>query len=267
MNWLAQHHFQFLYLHYDHLQFPFKKQRTDPCSMLGYVVKGRARFTMDGTDHLVEPGMVMAVPQAARYCLVTLEPFEFFWMRYKLWLSTGKPADSRLSLPPVFRPDDFAACIRDLKTIEQLNKAGDAGCIGIEAMAHKLVLHHLASERLQDMPPSRMDPRIWRLRSLLLYGGYFPGRYRGAKLAQRVGLSHAQMHRLFRHFFHDSPKSFWEKERLKVIMCELRVSPSSMADIAEAYGFVDISHFSKWFKHLTGIPPSRYRRLHPAASR
>lgn len=258
LNWLAQHRFQCLHFHHDLLPAPGRRQLTDPVSTLLYIIAGRARLTVNLTDHIIQPGMILAIPRGVWYRLATLEPLEYFWVRYRLWLATGQPIESRVGLPMVLTPNNFAAIVRELQTIERWKKnKGDPGRILVEGLAHALILRHVTACRLEQSAPINVDPRAWRVRTLLL--SCFTGPYKGKFLAQRAGLSHAQMFRLFRRHFHDTPKAFWNRERLKTIKRELRANTLAMSEIGDKYGFADLSHFTRWFKILAGQTPSQYR--------
>ncbi len=226
--------------------------------MLAYFTGGRARVTVGQTDYAVQAGAVLALPKNTAYRIATLEPVEYYWVRYRLWLSAGKASDTHACLPRVCEPDDFADCVRELKIMERLRKQNEAGRIRVEAMAHALVVRHWTACPLDQPVPAQIDPRVWRARTLCL--SCFSGAYQGELLARKSGLSHAQLHRLFRRYFHDTPKAFYEKARLKAVRRELRASALPVTEISGKYGFKDIAGFSHWFKRLAGLTPSQYRR-------
>ena len=68
------------------------------------------------------------------------------------------------------------------------------------------------------------------------------------------------MNRKFKHYFNESPRKFWEKNRLNNVCHALLKSDKPLAEIANDFAFSYQSHFSKWFKNTTNITPAEYRK-------
>lgn len=79
-------------------------------------------------------------------------------------------------------------------------------------------------------------------------------------LAAVAGLSVRAFERQFRRFFHRSPQQYVKRVRVRTACYALVHSGLSLAEIAQAHGFADQSHFAREFRREVGIAPSEYRR-------
>ncbi|MFN3357771.1 MAG: transcriptional regulator FeaR [Pseudomonas sp.] len=82
-----------------------------------------------------------------------------------------------------------------------------------------------------------------------------------ASLAQELGISSRQLHRLF-EASGDSVCRYILRERLLKAAQDLRdpvCAHRSITEIGSDWGFADSAHFSRTFKKQTGLTPSRYR--------
>lgn len=80
-------------------------------------------------------------------------------------------------------------------------------------------------------------------------------------LAQEAGLSPFHFHRLFLKTMGISPHDYLVRIRVEKAL-GLLGKGSDIAEVALDTGFVDQSHFSRFFKRIIGTPPGRYLRLH-----
>ena len=79
-------------------------------------------------------------------------------------------------------------------------------------------------------------------------------------LAQEAGLSPFHFHRLFLKTLGISPHDYLVRIRVEKAL-ELLGKGGDIAEVALDTGFVDQSHFSRFFKRIIGAPPGRYLRL------
>ncbi|MDT9002428.1 AraC family transcriptional regulator [Paucibacter sp. APW11] len=81
-------------------------------------------------------------------------------------------------------------------------------------------------------------------------------------MARQAGLSLDRIERLFQRIFHLSPREMLLQARLDAAR-RLLAAPDgpSIADIAAACGYSDQSAFTRQFKAVTGLTPSRFRSL------
>lgn len=69
------------------------------------------------------------------------------------------------------------------------------------------------------------------------------------------GLMLQPLDHLCRDAFGMTVRQYWDRRRLRHAPFELRSPAASGKEIAMRLGFVRLSHFSRWFKRHTGLPP------------
>lgn len=89
---------------------------------------------------------------------------------------------------------------------------------------------------------------------------HFETNLRAPQLAERAGMSLAQLERHFRRVFQLTPQQYMIKLRIEMAMRLLR-GDGSIAGIGQRCGFSDQSAFARQFKATVGMTPSEYRAL------
>ena len=79
-------------------------------------------------------------------------------------------------------------------------------------------------------------------------------------LAKRAKLSPRQLNRKFNDAFGMSAQDFLTKTRIQTASDALLNTASSIAEIAEQFGFCDQSAFTQAFRKHTGITPLKFRK-------
>lgn len=79
------------------------------------------------------------------------------------------------------------------------------------------------------------------------------------ELAEACGLSVRAFERQFRATYRSSPHDYVRQMRVRMSCSALVFTKKSLADVANAYGFADQSHFTKEFRRIMGEPPRQYR--------
>ena len=77
-------------------------------------------------------------------------------------------------------------------------------------------------------------------------------------IAKAVGVSRSHLYRLFMTSIEQSPIDYLTNYRLEEACKLLKSSQLSIAEIAMSVGFFDKFYFSRVFKKVKGVPPSRY---------
>jgi len=80
-----------------------------------------------------------------------------------------------------------------------------------------------------------------------------------AALAQQVGLSYRNFHRLFQRATGQAPASYLRHLRLTRAAKLLQTTDKSITDIALACGFTDSSYFARSFRQKIGVAPREFR--------
>ncbi|MFZ5891699.1 MAG: helix-turn-helix domain-containing protein [Myxococcota bacterium] len=83
-----------------------------------------------------------------------------------------------------------------------------------------------------------------------------------AALSEQSGLSRFQVLRAFKRVYGLPPHAYQLRVRIGLAQRALRAGRRP-AEVAEDFGFVDQSHFSRHFKQLVGVTPLQYMTLEP----
>jgi transcriptional regulator GlxA family with amidase domain len=153
-----------------------------------------------------------------------------------------------------------------------------AGGAGAADLAASLIERHLGSRRAQKPhqvllltaargadaaqphPPMAYDVADERIRrALLMMEQNLSSPLPVATIARNIGLSTRQLERLFDTALGKRPSDLYRTLRLRYARWLLENTTRSVTDIALDAGFSDCAHFSRQFKTLHGLSPSRAR--------
>ena len=82
------------------------------------------------------------------------------------------------------------------------------------------------------------------------------------ELAAIVGMSPSHLSALFREATGGGPASFHTSLKMARARVLLDTTAASIAEVATAVGYADPLYFSRHFRRVHGISPSRYRSHH-----
>ncbi|MCI8388414.1 MAG: AraC family transcriptional regulator [Clostridiales bacterium] len=82
----------------------------------------------------------------------------------------------------------------------------------------------------------------------------------GKDIADYVGLSHDYLSKQFKSVMAMTPSEYVRKFRVAKSMDMLMTTEMSIAEIADAVGFGDISLYSRVFKQIIGVSPAAFRK-------
>ena len=126
-----------------------------------------------------------------------------------------------------------------------------------------LAIQSLISDLLSFIPESNWDlvSKNYRIIEVLSYiESNLTGDLSNACLAGEASMATNAFNRLFTEEVGISPQRFIKKKRIDRACALLHHSSYSIEQVAAETGFADRYHFSKIFKHLTGLSPARYRK-------
>lgn len=124
--------------------------------------------------------------------------------------------------------------------------------------AARLALTGLHLIRLGSAPrtKSKASNRIEHLVADLGTGG---SKTNIGAMARKAGISQSHFHALFRATFGSSPRQYDIERRLDVAMERLIATSDTIAEIAYAAGYENVSAFNRIFKRRLGISPGEFR--------
>ncbi len=227
-------------------------------SNLLHVINGKGKVFFYSETFPLEKGVVIALP-AFLECHFECEPgLEMLNVHYNIWNKEGDVLDDFKKLPIVFKPDYFDYCEAILKKIKKLAALPQESRFGVELLAYEIVLKHYSLNQLIPSNSCSKDERMSIIYKMLQSRDCVE--YDAKKMAKSCFLSVSQMDRKFKHYFNESPRKFWERNKFKNVCHALLGSDKPLAEIANDFAFSYQSHFTKWFKNIAKTTPVEYRK-------
>ena len=224
---------------------------------VGTIEAGHCGFVCGGQRHLAEPGdVIVMAPGSAHAAGVSVQRFAMTMLYLPpAWAAAacGWPAGCRPAAVRTVRHDPALGA-----ALAAAAQAGDAG-----ALAHHATqaLQRAATGAL--VPTFPAEPRDARVQALAdALAATDAGRLDIGALARRLGLSREHLHRLFRSVVGLTPGEYSRCARMHAAKRLLREG-ASLAEAAQAGGFVDQAHFSRWFRRIFGVAPTMHAGASP----
>jgi len=79
-------------------------------------------------------------------------------------------------------------------------------------------------------------------------------------VANHAGISRYHFSRVFKSYTGSSFKRYLNRQRIEAAKYLILSEGLNVSEAAFRVGFGDLSHFSRWFKRLEGVPPSAFRK-------
>ena len=169
------------------------------------------------------------------------------------WLARLRDYSIRMSEPVGFRSSSLVWLAMRLRS--ESRRADDFTSLAVEGLMLELVAEAArGSKRVSE----RGRPR-WLERAKGILHENFNERTTLKSVAEAVGVHPVYLAAAFRRHYHCSVGEYVRRLRIEFAGRELSRTDSPLADVALAAGFAHQAHFSRTFKHLTGLTPAQYR--------
>lgn len=225
--------------------------------VLAYAVSGQARYVCEDQSFDVKRGALLFFPRGvARSATADAKsPWSFYSVGFRLQPVDTESKRSFACLPrhvSLANTIEITGIFRHLERLWVGREAGwEMACRGLVLMLLQQFVsatqrqtrrapHTLAIERCVE----RMHENVGRVEPVTL-------------LAQRVGLSESRFRTLFREATGCSVTRYQNQLRIRMARDLLASGQYSVGEVAEELEFNDVYYFSRLFKRITGIPPSR----------
>jgi AraC family transcriptional regulator len=144
---------------------------------------------------------------------------------------------------------------------------GGAGGLYIEQLTTTLAVHLLkkycVNKNKHNISAHDDGLPKYKLRQALDYiNNHLDQDIKLTNLAQAVGMSQYYFTRLFKQSMGMAPYQYVIQQRVEKAKLLLKCWQVAISDIALACGFANQSHFTKYFRQLTGVTPKVYRENH-----
>ncbi len=225
-------------------------------TQLFYHLTGQAIFEYPGHSGLVSPGDMFFAPPGHSFTYSSRQGMKHHWLALEgSWPRVlGEPGIKVFSLG--YDPE-IEAILIEIREILILRRPGyPLRAIGV---FYELIARVEEISGVSTAPESAY-PETVRNAIIFLRENY-ANPFNAAQTAAVVGLSQSHLRALFEKWVGESPKRFHTRCRIdqaKRLLSEQRLP---VFEVAFHVGFADAHHFSRIFKRIIGVAPSRYAEL------
>ena len=103
-------------------------------------------------------------------------------------------------------------------------------------------------------------PPKWLVRAREILHDRFSETITLAAIAAQVGVHPVYLASTFRKYYGSTIGEYVRRLRVEFACREIALSDTPLVEIALAAGFINQAHFSRTFRHITGMAPKEYRR-------
>jgi len=219
-----------------------------------YIVKGKARYTIDGKIHELEQGDILCLTDGMEKKAVTYpqNPMRCFSVNF----NSLYPVKSAPPSFPIISRIGLRKDIIDLFRELTISWSGQqSGYITKTRALLMLILHRLSEILVYNVDSQTGDYRINKaVRTIALH---YSDKLTVKDLAGQVRLNEAYFGRLFRQETGMTVNHYIMLIRVRNAENMLQTGNYKVHEVAEHCGFSDVVHFYKSFRDLRGFPPSR----------
>ncbi|MCL2410258.1 MAG: AraC family transcriptional regulator [Treponema sp.] len=221
---------------------------------LTYVTEGKARYTINDKQIDLVQGNLLTLPIDCVRKGYTFpdQPMHCFSVDFRLKSSRG--LEAMLPFPAITTPglrEDIIRMFHEL-TFSWLNKV-PGHVIKTRGLLLQII-HRFMELVIFKNELNTGDPRINKV--IRYISAHYPERITVRKMADMVGLNPTYFGTLFKQVMKTSFNRYLIQLRINNAESILANGEYKVADIADACGFTDISHFYKQYKLIRGFPPS-----------
>ena len=145
-----------------------------------------------------------------------------------------------------------------MRLYREFHRADRESSLAIEGLCLELLAE---MSRQQPRAHERQMPKWLNVTKEMLHA-HFAEQLRLESIASAVAVHPVHLAREFRRHFGCTIGDYVRHLRIDYASTQLSNSNKPLAEIAADAGFADQSHFSRFFKRLTHMTPTDYRRIH-----
>lgn len=224
-------------------------------TQLFYHLEGQATFAYPGTQIEVAPGDLIIRPPFRPFTYESAPGATYHWLAIGgEWPRVlGEPQMKYFSLG---YDDKIEAALVGIREILILREPGYP--LQAVGMFYELIARVEALTQPTVWPESTYPETVRN--ALVFLRENAQTAFNAAETAQAVGLSQSHLRALFEKWVGESPRRFHMRCRIDLAKRLLGEQRLAIFEVASHMGFADVHHFSRVFKQITGLSPSRYNR-------
>ena len=192
------------------------------------------------------PDKLVLIPPYTLVTAHTRHPFIHNFVEF----TAGSPFDSVKVEPLFFRTEDYAP---ELKAdCDPVRKS-----LSLYILVERLLLA-VPGDSFTDQNPVLFESRVQA--AIQYMDTHFMKKFSITELCHYVNLSESRFLHLFKEKTGISPRDYWLKLRINLVVRMLEDTDLSIPEIAEEAGFTDRSHLTRVFKACFGLTPAMIRK-------
>lgn len=230
--------------------------------LIHLVISGQGSFTVQGVTYPVKAGEVFwARPgQRIQYAADRDAPWEYKWVGFNgtqaYWLASQLPFTVNCPVHTCSAPQTLAEHLDNIYAARGVQIQHEAMMVG-----HLyLFLACLMQDAPQDGGRSMNAGAQYVFNAVKYIQFHYFQNIGIDDIAKAVGISRSHLYRVFMSNVGQSPIDYLTAFRIEEACKLLRQTALSISEIAVSVGFFDQFYFSRVFKKIKGVPPSRYLR-------
>ena len=228
--------------------------------LIHLVVAGRGVYQVNGASFPLEKGdLFLAKPnQLITYAADESEPWEYYWVGFN-----GACANRLVQQAP-FKEDCPVHRCQDPGTVQDalyniyLSRGPEPQCEALMTGYLYIFMANLMKEAAAMAPSAGNTSSQYVLAAIKYIQFNYSHDISIDDIAKAVGVSRSHLYRVFMSNVGQSPIDYLTGYRISEACYLLKNSNLSIAEIAVSVGFFDQFYFSRVFKKIKNVPPSKY---------
>ncbi|ASA26272.1 hypothetical protein B9T62_10560 [Paenibacillus donghaensis] len=245
-----------------------------PTSVFLYTIKGNARLKLDGSEHAVSGFHVLHGGKGGVLDIVAESLFEYVLILYRAHLPLpGRrellrmlEASNPFQMQYAFHPQHPLVLF---DTITMMNKVWHRSN-SLEKLHVKIMFYQFVVEVMGQLSEERIHPQKPDLaaQAIRYIHEHYDEQITLANLTEILDCSSRQLLRMFKSRENTSPIDYLIRFRMNKAQELLLGTDATLQEIAQRVGYADSYYFSRLFKKVVGLSPSRFKdTVHSAPGR
>lgn len=214
---------------------------------LGITLSGSAHHSFESQSFVLSRNCIYFFNQKDDYDVEVYEAGDAFSVHF----TTYEDIETDSFCIPIENPDEITALLQKAEKLRYVSGSGDLSLI---STLYKLC-DVFAKARQRAYFPK--DLRIHSAKD------YIDTNFKDSdcleSAVKRCGLSSRRFGELFKVNFGTTPNKYLIRRRIDFTKSMLETKSLTVSEIAELCGFSDVYYFSKVFKQVCGVPPSKWK--------
>lgn len=228
--------------------------------LIHLVVSGKGVYQVGGVSHTLQEGDLFLVKpnQLITYAADESDPWEYYWVGFN-----GACASKLVQQMPFSDARPVHHC-KDLHAVREalyniyLSRGPEPQCEALMTGYLYIFMAHMMKEARDTMPNVGSSSSQYVLAAIKYIQFNYSHDISVDDIAKAVGVSRSHLYRVFMSNVGQSPIDYLTNYRVGEACSLLKNSNLSIAEIAVSVGFFDQFYFSRVFKKVKGVPPSKY---------